>query len=102
MERKITIGQFEFVQKVVCRDLTKLLVFEYYDLSGHGHEAITIKEEDVHRDVLEYKPEFNAEYTITDLPDDLFEQLIKSDGLYLLKEWLKMNYEAILITEVTQ
>lgn len=102
MERKITIGQFEFVQKTVEEDSTKFLVFEYYDLSGHGHEAITIKEENIQKEVLEFKPEFNAEYTITDLPDDLFEQLIKSDSLYLLKEWLKMNYEAILITEVTQ
>lgn len=81
------------------RDVVK---FYYHDITEAGTPAHLIKSEDVKRAVLPYKPVFNAEYAMEDMPEELFDDLRATGCKQLLFDWLKEQYITLQFIESTK
>lgn len=101
MNRRITLSSYTFIfSNFRSKDGERLAQLEYYDHTQSNASHITVKREDIVQDVLPYKPAFNAEYAIEELPEEVYDDLLDKKFLSSLKDWLTTNYSQLVFMEV--
>ena len=101
MNRRITLSSYTFIfSKFRSKEGETLAQLEYYDHTQSNALHVTVKRENVEKDVLPYKPIFNAEYAIEDLPEEVFDDLYDKKLLTSLLDWLVTNYSQLAFMEV--
>ena len=94
MKSTINLIKWEFTFEAVtskCNPNLKAIVIYYHDTTLANPLKVYIKEEQPD-DVMPYQAAFNADYTVEDLPEEIFDALHDSKLLATFKEWLTINY----------
>ena len=101
MNRRITLLTYTFIfTSFKSKEGQRLCQSEYFDNTQPNAQHVIIKREDIENDVLPYRPDFNAEYSLEELPEEVWDKLHDCNMLALLKDWLVTCYFQIAMSEV--
>ena len=101
MNRRITLLNYTFIfTSFKSEEGQRLCQLEYFDNAQHNSVHVSIKREDIENDVLPFKADFNAEYALEELPEDVWDKLHESKLLSMFKDWLRTNYQQLALMEV--
>lgn len=100
MRKEIILMNYHFVFAVIREESRKFVDVTYYDETRPESAIYTVVHEDLQIDVLPYNPEFNARNAVTDLPEDIFEELYNNLLLKSFQDWLQTNYSQVVLMEV--
>lgn len=100
MRKGIILMNYHFTFAVVQEERRKYVDVTYYDEIRPESAIYTVVHEDLQIDVLPYKPDFNAHNAISELPEDIFDDLYDNNLLKSFQDWLQTNYSQVAFMEV--
>lgn len=102
MRNGIYLMNYHFTFSKTSEEGRDVVKFYYYDTTEPDRVQHLIKSEDIKRTVLPYKPAFNAEYAMEDMPEELFDDLRATGCKQLLYDWLKEQYATLQFMEIME
>ena len=100
MRNGIILLNYHFTFTVIKEETRKCVDVTYYDESRPESTIYSVVHEDMQLDVLPYKAAFNAHNAISELPEDIFDELYDAKLLKSLEDWLQTNYSQTAFMEV--
>ena len=94
MKKSITLGNYVFNFNTAIEENVKYIEFTYLV------NDVTVKIfRESFESALKYKPEFNSDYAVSELPEDVWDYLYNNKMLNTLKGWVATQYLTITIME---
>ena len=75
MKYTIKILNYNFIFENITEDSKRYVLISYYNYNSSNPCKEELKKERISSAVMPYKPEFNAEYAMEDLPEEIFDDL---------------------------
>lgn len=100
MRKEIILMNYHFTFAVIKEGPRKYVNVTYYDEIRPESVKFTVVDEDLQNDVLPYKPDFNAHNAVSELPEDVFDDLYDNKLLESFLAWLRTNYSQVAFMEV--
>lgn len=101
MDKLITLSNYTFSFKTYKdKDNVKRVLIECKDTTQPNAVPQVMSNEKIVNDVLPYKAEFNAWYSMEDMPEDAYNALFEAHQLRSLRDWLQVNYSQLQMMEV--
>lgn len=100
MRKGIILMNYHFIFAVIQEERRKYVEVTYYDETRPGSAIYTVVHEDLLEDVLPYKSDFNAHNAVSELPEDIFDDLYDNKLLESFLDWLCTNYSQVAFMEV--
>lgn len=93
MKHQIKLLNYNFIfEDITDDDLGRCVLISYYNYNSNNPCKEELKKERISSAVMPYKPEFNAEYALEDLSEEIFDDLRARGFKSSLQDWLREQY----------